>query len=1572
MNTNLTYCLVLTLALLWTASTAASTVEVKGAGSTLVLNKISGFDGAVGVQRENAYKAAMAIWADILVSKVSIRIDASWEPLTCSASVTVLGSAGPYTTLVNASVYGLTANTRYPDALYNAAKGSDAFPTLPDITARFNSVYGTATCNGGAGGWYYGTDGNAPSGKKDFLTVALHEIGHGLGILDGLNSDGTFASTNPFVYDRFLYNAELKVSLVSQTAAARALSMKKDGKLVWSGAEVNSLADELTAGVNNSGVQLYAPSTYNSGSSVSHFDTDLTPNELMEPFAKNDVTYQHSAALLNDIGWSVRDAHLGATNSAPTVTGVPAAVAVVGRPYTFTPVVSDTDSSYSVEVEITPKPAWLSLIKGTGLHSWRLEGTPSTANVGTTNNIVLSVEDGELATNLPTFSLTVLSDTDGDGLPNICDARCIAAGFTEDADDDDDTVADDLDIAPLDNTVGKLPTASAANPGTVGNPYLISTLSHLKGLSTARGYWASGVHLTLTGNIDASATVSWNVGDHDNNPGTANEAMGFSPIGVFDTAFFEASFDGAGYEISNLYINRPASDDVGLFGATKGAVIANVGVTNVNITGKAYVGGLMGYARNSSITDSYATGAVEGKGSQIGGLVGRNDSDSNTTGSYAAGSVAGTGDDIGGLVGRNNKSSITASYATGAVEGTEDNVGGLLGYASSNSNITNSYATGAVEGAKDYVGGLVGYTRSNSNSNITNSYATGSVSGRYSVGGLLGYANNDSRIIDSYATGTVEGTKFVGGLLGYANNDSSITASYWNTETSEQSKGVGFNTGNGTPTGLNSAQMAQQASFAGFDFVGSPPGDPIGDTPWLMFEGATRPYLYWQDEDEDGIAAYLDGFPLISVDGRLDTDGDGRPNECNTTCQSTGMSADTDDDNDGVLDTNDAFPLISLGGRRDPDGDGRPNKCNTACLATGMTADTDDDNDGVLDTDDAFPLISLGGLTDTDGDGRPNECNTACQSTGMSADTDDDNDGVLDTNDAFPLISLGSLTDTDGDGRPNKCGAACQATGMSADDDDDGDGVADNLDIERLDNTVGKLPTTSAANPGTVGNPYLISTLSHLKGLSTATGYWASGVHLTLTGNIDASATFSWNVGDHDNNPGTANVAMGFSPIGVFDTAFFEASFDGAGWVISNLYINRPASADIGLFGATKGAVIANVGVTNVNVTGQSYVGGLIGFANDSSRITASYAKGVVEGTGGYVGGLIGASFGSSITASYATGAAEGTEENVGGLVGDASNTVIVASYATGAVTGNNRVGGLSGRAKNGSSITASYATGDVNSTENYVGGLVGQVTNNSSMTASYWNTETSGQSEGVGFNAGTGTPTGLNSAQMAQQASFAGFDFVGSPPADPIGDTPWLMFEGAIRPYLYWQDEDGDGIAAYLDGFPLISVDGRLDTDGDGRPNECNTTCQSTGMSADTDDDNDGVLDTNDAFPLISLGGRRDPDGDGRPNKCNTACLAAGMTADTDDDNDGVLDTDDAFPLISLGGLTDTDGDGRPDECNADCLAAGMTADTDDDNDSYSDSDEIDEGTDPKDASDYPLQSGLPIWLLYEASQSK
>jgi hypothetical protein len=63
-------------------------------------------------------------------------------------------------------------------------------------------------------------------------------------------------------------------------------------------------------------------------------------------------------------------------------------------------------------------------------------------------------------------------------------------------------------------------------------------------------------------------------------------------------------------------------------------------------------------------------------------------------------------------------------------------------------------------------------------------------------------------------------------------------------------------------------------------------------------------------------------------------------------------SEDSDDDNDGVLDTADAFSLISLGSLTDTDGDGRPNDCDSDCVSLGMTADPDDDDDGFTDEEE--------------------------------------------------------------------------------------------------------------------------------------------------------------------------------------------------------------------------------------------------------------------------------------------------------------------------------------------------------------------------------------------------------------------------------------------------------------------------------------------------------------------------------------------------------------------------------------------------------------------------------------------
>lgn len=60
------------------------------------------------------------------------------------------------------------------------------------------------------------------------------------------------------------------------------------------------------AGVDAAGRPLiYTPSTYASGSSVSHWDVTITPNALMEPFINNDLhnTVDMSMPLLQDIGW---------------------------------------------------------------------------------------------------------------------------------------------------------------------------------------------------------------------------------------------------------------------------------------------------------------------------------------------------------------------------------------------------------------------------------------------------------------------------------------------------------------------------------------------------------------------------------------------------------------------------------------------------------------------------------------------------------------------------------------------------------------------------------------------------------------------------------------------------------------------------------------------------------------------------------------------------------------------------------------------------------------------------------------------------------------------------------------------------------------------------------------------------------------------------------------------------------------------------------------------------------------------------------------------------------------------
>ena len=261
------------------------------------------------------------------------------------------------------------------------------------------------------------------------------------------------------------------------------------------------------------------------------------------------------------------------------------------------------------------------------------------------------------------------------------------------------------------------------------------------------------------------------------------EGVGWPPIGDgrdYDGSF-NATFDGNGHTISNLYVNLAegrAESAAGLFGyAGKTSIIRNIGIVSAEVSGDDSVGGLVGW--NEGIVEgSYATGIVNG-GAEVGGLVGSNRAHTAIRDSYATTDVTGEFN-VGGLVGRNG-GDVSGSYATGNVSGGQsgDLVGGLAGV--NGGAIVGSYAMGDVSGSQ-HVGGLVGGNGGGNSGRgiggvIRGSYAEGDVSGSYKVGGLVG-SNSVGTIIVSYATGSVDGSgNEIGGLAG-SNNFGRIVASY--------------------------------------------------------------------------------------------------------------------------------------------------------------------------------------------------------------------------------------------------------------------------------------------------------------------------------------------------------------------------------------------------------------------------------------------------------------------------------------------------------------------------------------------------------------------------------------------------------------------------------------------------------------------------------------------------------------------------------------------------------------------------------------------------------------------------
>lgn len=375
--------------------------------------------------------------------------------------------------------------------------------------------------------------------------------------------------------------------------------------------------------------------------------------------------------------------------------------------------------------------------------------------------------------------------------------------------------------------------------GSESDPYIIENVTDLQAIEdNLSSYYELG------GDIDASATSGWNAG------------AGFDPI-----LLFTGNFDGKGFTITDLFINRPEVTKVGLFGSTSTGCgfIKNVGIVTCNITGESMVGALIGSQNENAdaISDCYSTGTIAATSddksvTSVGGLIGLG-KPSSMSDCYSTCSVTmtrtGTSalDNIsncGGLIGEVSRYiDITRCHASGNVTATGDDdvdsIGGFIGF-NNGPHITECYATGNVvviagdDGTS--IGGFVGYAdNSPPAGDLSDCYARGNVTvtvvdttQSQDIGGFAGTNHTDSVLDDCYSTGLLTVTALVTDIGGFCgDNFGTITNCFWDTTTS------GTATSDGG-TGKTTAQMKTRSTFAdaGWDF----------DTPVWYMSGANNGY----------------------------------------------------------------------------------------------------------------------------------------------------------------------------------------------------------------------------------------------------------------------------------------------------------------------------------------------------------------------------------------------------------------------------------------------------------------------------------------------------------------------------------------------------------------------------------------------------------------------------------------------------------------------------------------------------------------------------------------------------------
>ena len=364
----------------------------------------------VGQQRLNAFQHAANIWGSTLPGGPTITVRASWEDQACEANAGTLGSAGSIglaRNFPNAPVI----NTWFGGALANTLAGFDLDPANPEIRARFNRKLGQAGCLENSR-WYYGFDANSGPGGIKLVTVLLHEFAHGLGFqtFTSASSGVQFTAQNgepyPSTIDRFLFDNTAGKDWTQMTNAERVASSVNTGNLVFTGAQVHSDAAFLDSGKDSQGrPRMYAPNPIRVGSSVSHWDTVASPNQLMEPNITIDIWQSVTApedltfSLLRDIGWCGLNCPPPPPPPSPTPTPTPPANDNFANAQVLTgcsPITTGTNVSATKESgEINHLLASPSSARSVW-YQWQapVSGTATISTAGSTFDTILAIYTG--------------------------------------------------------------------------------------------------------------------------------------------------------------------------------------------------------------------------------------------------------------------------------------------------------------------------------------------------------------------------------------------------------------------------------------------------------------------------------------------------------------------------------------------------------------------------------------------------------------------------------------------------------------------------------------------------------------------------------------------------------------------------------------------------------------------------------------------------------------------------------------------------------------------------------------------------------------------------------------------------------------------------------------------------------------------------------------------------------------------------------------------------------------------------------------------------------------------------